>query len=66
MQYFRKKQLLTNDPLVFCLYRHYEPEQLTHSHADRCKVGTWVVDEVRKAVEIGYGLVDVLEFGNMM
>ena len=23
---------------------------------------TWIVDEVRKAVEMGYGLVDVFEF----
>ena len=34
----------------------------THNDEERCIVGTWVVDEVRKAVEMGYGLVDVLEF----
>ena len=29
---------------------------------ERCILGTWVVDEVRKAVEMGYTLVEVLEF----
>ena len=33
----------------------------THSD-ERCIVGTWVVDEVRKAVEMGYSVMDVLEF----
>jgi len=33
----------------------------THSD-ERCIVGTWVVDEVRKAVEIGYSVMDVFEF----
>jgi len=32
------------------------------SDEERYIVGTWVVDEVRKAVEMDYGLVDVLEF----
>jgi hypothetical protein len=34
----------------------------THSDEERCIVGTWIVDEVRKAVEMGYSLVDVFEF----
>jgi hypothetical protein len=34
----------------------------THSDEERCIVGTWVVDEVSKAVEMGYSLVDVFEF----
>ena len=34
----------------------------THCEAERLIVGTWVVDEVRKAVDMGCGLVDVLEF----
>jgi len=34
----------------------------THSYEERCIVGTWVVDEVRKAVDMGYGLVDMYEF----
>jgi hypothetical protein len=33
------------------------------THTDEtCIVGTWVVDEVRKAIEMGYILVKVLEF----
>ena len=35
----------------------------THTNEKRCVVVTWVVDEVSKAVEMGYGLMDVLEFG---
>jgi len=31
----------------------------TLSNKERCIIGTWMVDEFRKAVEIGYGLVDV-------
>jgi len=34
----------------------------THTEEERCIVGTCVVDEVRKALKMGYGLVDVLEF----
>ena len=34
----------------------------THSDEERCIVGTWVVDEVRKAVEMGYSVMDVFEF----
>ena len=34
----------------------------THTDEERCIVGTWVVDEVRKAIEMGYGLMDVFEF----
>ena len=34
----------------------------THSDEQRCIVGTWVVDEVPKAVDMGYGLVNVFEF----
>jgi hypothetical protein len=37
-------------------------DSCTHSDEERCIFGTWVVDEVRKAVEMGYGVVDVLEF----
>jgi hypothetical protein len=33
-----------------------------HYDNKRCIVGTWVVDEVRKAEEMGYELVEVLEF----
>ena len=34
----------------------------THSEDKRCLVGTWVVHEVRKAMEMGYSLIDVFEF----
>ena len=34
----------------------------THSEDKRCLVGTWVVDEVCKAFEMGYNLLDVFEF----
>ena len=36
----------------------------TYSDDERCNVGTWLVDEVVKALEVGYGLVD-FEFWNM-
>jgi hypothetical protein len=34
----------------------------THSDEERCIVGTWVIDEGCKAVEMGYSLVEVSEF----
>lgn len=34
----------------------------THSDEKWCIIGTWVAKEVRKTVEVGYGLVDVFEF----
>jgi hypothetical protein len=34
----------------------------THTDAERCIVGTWAMDEVRKSVGMGYTLVDVIEF----
>jgi hypothetical protein len=37
-------------------------DDCTHSDEERCIVGTWVVDEVRKAVEMGYDVKDVYEF----
>jgi len=37
----------------------------THSDEERCIVGTWAVYEVRKALEMGNGVMDVLNFGNM-
>ena len=52
-----QKQLQTDVPLLFSLCRHYEPGRFTHSDEERCIVGTWIVDEVRKAVDMGYGLV---------
>jgi hypothetical protein len=34
----------------------------THSDEERCIVGAWVADKLRKAVEMGYGLVKTFEF----
>ena len=34
----------------------------THSDEERCIVGTWVVDEVRKAVDLGYSVRETFEF----
>ena len=34
----------------------------THSDGERCIVGTWIVYDVRKAIEMSYNLVDVFEF----
>ena len=36
--------------------------QGTHSDEQRCMLRTWVVDKVRKTIEMVYGLVDVFEF----
>ena len=33
-----------------------------HSDDERCIIGSWLTDEVRKAVDMGYGLVKVFEF----
>ena len=37
-------------------------DDCTHSDEERCIVGTWILDEVRKAVGVGYRLEDVYEF----
>jgi hypothetical protein len=34
----------------------------THSDKKQCIVGTWIVDEVRNAVKMGYALVEMFEF----
>ena len=34
----------------------------THPDEERRKLGTWLANEFRKAVDMGYGLVDVFEF----
>ena len=56
----------SNDKLMFplcsaCADTMHQGD-CTHSDEERCIVGTWVVDEVCKAVEKGYVLVDVFEF----
>ena len=37
-------------------------DDCTLSDEERCIFGTWVVDEVRKAIEMGYRLENVYEF----
>ena len=34
----------------------------THTDKERSRAGSWVVDEVCKAVEMGYSLIDMFEF----
>ena len=34
----------------------------THYDEERCILESWIADELRKAVDMGYGLVDVFEF----
>jgi len=41
-------------------------DSCTHSYEERCIVGTWIVDGVRKAVDMGYGLVDMFEFWGIL
>jgi hypothetical protein len=36
--------------------------ECTHSDDERCIVGTWVLDELRKAIQMGYASVEVFEF----
>jgi len=36
-------------------------DDYTHSDEERCIVGTWILGDVHKAVDMGYGLVDVFE-----
>jgi hypothetical protein len=37
-------------------------DRCTHSDDERCIIGSWLTDEVRKAVDMGYGFVEVFEF----
>ena len=56
-----------NSKLLFCLCRtcavrrNYDRECEHISSADRAFVGTWIIDEVRLAVEKGYKVIEVLE-----
>ena len=49
-------------PLCYAFANTLNQGNCTHSDEERCKVGTWVVNEVHKTVDKGYGLVDVFEF----
>jgi len=33
-----------------------------HSDEERCIFGTWVVDEIRKAAEMSFSVMDVFEY----
>jgi hypothetical protein len=37
-------------------------DKCTHSDDERFIVGTWVLDVLRKAIQMGYALVEVFEF----
>jgi len=53
--------------LLFCLCRtcvqeHNATSECQHrSEAERCLEGTWVIDEVRLAVDKGYKILEILE-----
>jgi len=49
-------------PLCYACAYKVNQGKCTHCDEERCIVGTWVVDEVRKAVEMGYSVMDVFEF----
>jgi hypothetical protein len=57
-----QKQLQTDVPLCSACADTMNKGDCTHTDEERCIVGTWAVDEVRKAVEMGYGVVDMFEF----
>ena len=51
--------------LLFPLCRTCALESLaecTHGGSERALVGTWIVDEIRKAVDMGYQVVTIYEF----
>jgi len=52
--------------LLFCLCRTCVQEHATNEcqhriDAERCLEGTWVIDEVRLAVDKGYKILEILE-----
>ena len=56
-----------NNKLLFCLCRSCAAEQnfendCSHAtEADRALTGTWIMDEVRLAVEMGYKVLKIFE-----
>jgi hypothetical protein len=54
-----------NSKLLFCLCKTCAIEQNTvcthETIADRALIGSWVIDEIRRAVEKGYCLIEVFE-----
>jgi len=49
-------------PLCYACADTMNQGNFTHSDEERCIVGTRKVNEFRKAIEMGYGLVDVFDF----
>jgi hypothetical protein len=52
IQYLRTKAIRRLFPLCFASADTTNQGDCTHSDEERCIVGTWVVDEVSKAVEV--------------
>lgn len=55
-----------NDKLMFvlchtCGENMSQEEECTHNENDRCLTGTWVIDEVLKAVEMGFEIKETYE-----
>jgi len=49
-------------PLCSACADNMYQDDCTHSDEERCRVGTRVVYEFRKTVEMGYNLMNVYEF----
>jgi len=60
--YFRLKATPNLFPLCSACADTMKQDDCTHSDEERCIVRTWIVGEVRKAVYMGYRLVEVFEF----
>jgi len=60
LQYKSNSKLMF--PLCSACADTMNQDDCTHSNEERCTVGTWIVDEVRKAVQMGYDLMGVFEF----
>jgi hypothetical protein len=52
---FRRKDQLSGDVVCSVL------EKVTQSNAERALIGTWVMDEVRLAVQKGYEVTEIFE-----
>lgn len=54
-----------NNKLLFVLCRTcgdtVNQDECNHNENERCLIGTWVVDEIRKAIEKGYKILEIYE-----
>ena len=48
-------------PLCYACVNTMNQGSCTHSDEERSIVGNWLADEVRKAIDMGYGLVEVFK-----